>query len=228
MTEVRTRRRGRGRRPRSTAVRVVLSLGMVLGLSGTGTMALWSSSATASPGTITSAELDITVNGALAGAANRDGSRTELDWTMSHMLPGEQRAVTITVANPATGSIPVDVLLSAYATGALGPALRVTAYAGGTATNTGGSPTAPVASSYRTASCAGGTPTGTANASFGASAATANAVDSTAHRVGTGASFTYCLVVSVDPSAATRDNAAFRNAKATVSFVVGGTQAGAP
>lgn len=203
-----------------------LSMGIALGLGSVGTMAMWSTTVTTTPGTITAGQLDVTVNGALSGQAGRDGTRTEATWSMTNMLPGESEAVNILVANNGVGTIPLDVRMNAYATGAFGPALRVRVYDDGVAANSGGSLTTPLASHYRTGSCTG-TPIAAAQA-IGTSAATATVVDATKQQLAVGASHRYCVLVSVDSTASTYNNAAYRDAKATVSFVVRGTQAGAP
>lgn len=222
-----TVRRHPDRRPRSVVVRTLLSLGLVLGLGSVGTMALWSSSAKVSPGGLTAAQLDISVNDGLTGTASRDATRTEANWTMNDMLPGEQRAFSITVGATAE-SIPVDVRASGYATGTLGPALRVSIFLGGTPTNTGGSLTAPAAGSFRTATCAGGTLIGAGGVSLGSDAAKATVLDATKRRLNAGGSMSYCLVVRLDDSAATRDDARLRNARATATIMIRGTQEGAP
>jgi predicted ribosomally synthesized peptide with SipW-like signal peptide len=216
----------RARRLLFTRIRVGLSLGIALGIGSVGTMALWSSSAVIDGGTVTAGQLDVTVDGALAGRANLDGTLTEAQWATTDLLPGERRALAITIANPASGTIPVDVRLDTYATGTLASALRVTVFDGGIATNTGGSLTAPTG--YRSATCPGGTQTGAADQSLGTTAAAATVVDSTRQRLTSGQSMTYCVIVTLDDSATTHANTGLLDAKATVSFVIRGTQVGAP
>lgn len=217
----------RARPSTATSIRVALSLGILLGLGGAGTMALWSSTAVVKPGTITAAQLDITVNGQLAGISNQAGTHNDASWSMTEMLPGEKRAMSITVANPAT-SIPADLRLSAYATGTLGPALRVTVFAGGTPTNTGGSLTAPAASTYRSASCTGGTQIGAANVAVGTTPASATIVDASKRHLDTGATFTYCILITVDNTTPTWSNVSLSDATSTVAFTVQAAQEGAP
>lgn len=214
-------RRDGGQPSISMRIRVWLSLGIALGLGSVGTMALWSTTASARPGSLTAGLLDITVNDFLSGAADRNGTRTEVGWTMSDMLPGEQQALSLKVGNNGQGNLPVDFRLAAYAAGTLGPAIRVTVYDGGTPTNT-----APAANVYRTASCVGGTLVGTVNQPLGASAAGATLLDASKQTLAVSQTHTYCLLVGLDDSAATRNNAALRDAKATLFFLVNGTQVG--
>lgn len=212
-------------RRRSGRTRMWLSLGLALGLGSVGTMALWSTTVTAVPGTVTAGQLDVLVNGVLSGQANRDGTTT-MTWSVTNLLPGESQAYALPVSNGGVSTIPLDVRLSAYASGALGPALRVQVYRSGTPTNTGGSASTPLASHYRTGTCTG-TAAGSAQA-VGTSAATATVVDATKVPLTVGASTTYCVIVSMDSAATTYNTAAYRDAKATLSIVVRGTQRGAP
>lgn len=217
--------------PRSTAtlatrIRVGLSLGIALGLGSVGTMALWSTSATVRPGGPIAGQLDVTVNGALAGPANRNGTQTEAAWTMRDMLPGEQQAISVRLGNDGQGNVPVDVRLSAYATGALSPAIRVTVFTGGTPTNTGGSLTAPEASAYRTASCPGGTLLGAPNQTLASTAAAATPLDATKRRLAVSQTQTYCVILSLDDTATTLSSTALRDTKASVFFLARGTQVG--
>lgn len=211
----------RGRSSLSTRIRMWLSLGIALGLGSVGTMALWSTTATTRPGTLTAGVLDITVNDLLSGAADRNGTRTEVGWTLNDMLPGEQQAVSLKVGNNGQGNLPVDFRLAAYVAGTLGSAIRVTVYDGGTPTNS-----APAANAYRTASCVGGTLVGTMNQSLAASAAGATLLDASKQTLAVSQTHTYCLLVALDDSAATRNSAALRDAKATLFFLVNGTQLG--
>jgi predicted ribosomally synthesized peptide with SipW-like signal peptide len=213
-------------RPRislATRIRVWLSLGIALGLGSVGTMALWSSTATAHPAGPVAGVLDVTVNGGLGGAANRNGTRTEAGWTMKDLLPGEQQAISVTVGNTGAGNIPVDFRLSAYASGVLGPALRVTVFDGGTPTNPGGA----LPAAYRTATCQGGTLVGTQNQLFGTTPASATVLDASKQTLAVSQTHTYCVIVAFDDSAANRNDVALRDAKATLFFVVKGTQLGA-
>lgn len=206
----------------ATRVRLALSLGIALGLGSVGTMALWSATATAHPGGPVSGQLDLTVNGDLVGTANRDGTRTEAGWTVTDMLPGEQQAISVAIGNNGAGNIPFDFRLSTYAAGALAPALRVTVYDGGTPTNS-----APAPNAYRSASCPGGTLVGTTSQVFGTTPSNATAIDGSKQTLAVSQTHTYCVIVTFPDSAATRADAALRDAKATLFFVLKGTQVGA-
>ncbi|MEV8249409.1 SipW-dependent-type signal peptide-containing protein [Microbacterium sp. NPDC076768] len=208
-----------------TRVRVGLSMGLALGLGATGTMALFSATSTAELGAIAGSSLDVTVNGELAGPANRDGTLAVDAWTTDDMLPGESVAVNIVAANNGTGSIPLDVRLNAYTLGTLGPSFRFEIYEGGIATNP--EPlTAPASDSYRTGSCGDGT---LVNATIaGPDAANSFEVAPDKHRLNIGESFTYCVVIALDSSASTVSDTALLNAQGTAAFIVRATQVGAP
>lgn len=209
-------------------VRAVLSLGIALGLGAVGTMAFWSSTDSVDSGSVTAAQLDVTVNGNLAGAASRDGQVTEVSWAMNQILPGERRAVSFTVANNGVGNIPFDLRLNGYTNGTLGDRLRFTLYDGGTAVNSGGSLTAPTQNQYRTGVCQGGTQVGPSFVAVGGSAATSTVLDSTKLQLNVGQSHTYCAVIALDSGPSTFNNTSLWDTKATAVFVVRATQLGAP
>lgn len=208
-----------------TRVRVGLSLGLVLGLGATGTMALFSATSTAELGAIAGSSLDVTVNGELAGPANRDGTLVVDAWSTADMLPGEEVAINIVAANNGTGSLPLDVRLNAYTLGTLGPSFRFEIYDGGTATNPV-SLTGAASDSYRTASCEGGD---LINATIaGPDADNSFEVDPDKHRLDVNESFTYCVVVSLDFSEMTYSNTELLDQTGTAAFIVRATQVGAP
>ena len=67
---------------------------------------------------------------------------------------------------------------------------------------------------------------GTVNQPLGASAAGATLLDASKQTLAVSQTHTYCLLVGLDDSSATRNNAALRDAKATLFFLVNGTQVG--
>lgn len=208
-----------------TRVRVGLSLGLVLGLGATGTMALFSATSTADPGILTGGSLDVTVNGELAGATNRDGTLTVEAWQANDLLPGESVAIDITVANNGTGNIPFDVRLNAYTLGTLGPSLGFQIFNEATAVNST-SLAGPASESFRTGRCDGGAfVTATV---VGQGAENAFEVDPFKHRLDIGESFNYCVIIAPTAGAPTIANTALLNAKGTASFIVRATQEGAP
>lgn len=215
------------RRPRAIRTRLFLSLGLLLGLGSVGTLASWTATSTSPVGAIDSGNLDVTIDGELAGEANRNGTKIYADWKVEDMLPGETYAYQFTVGNGSSGRAEVDVRVDAFTLQALGPGLRFQFFEG-TATN---EPLAPgfnndrrniSAQTFRKGSCSG--PQLTAGwTSFGPSqAAATNFMAGNEVRLSPGDSVTFCAVVKVDESAA--GSSTYLGTYGTVFFVANGTQ----
>ncbi|MFD1858568.1 hypothetical protein EHW97_09200 [Aeromicrobium camelliae] len=189
---------------RSGLLRAVLSLGLLLGLGVSGTMAYWTDQATVATGQLAAGRLDLTLNGQLAGPG---GTTADTAFTVGDLVPGESFARAITVGN--AGTVPLDYTAVAHTNGALGPGLRWSVVAGGTATNSGSS-----TNGNRTGTCTGGTLTFSAP----------TPVVPARRPLAAGASETLCITVTLDRSA----TSSLQGATATASFVVNGVQRGAP
>lgn len=215
-------------RRRHGIVRAVLACGLALGLGSVATMAQWSTGAEATPGSLTSAQLDLVANGHLAGKVNIDGTYAQANWTVEDFLPAEYTAVEITVSNTGDGQLPLDVRWDAYVEGALAPAFEFTFYDGGTPTNVGGPRTNVIWNTYRTGTCAGGTRIGSAWRHVGTGAANATTIVSNKLRLEVGQSHSYCVVIAIGGKPEIWNNTALLDKTGTVVFVLRGTQVGAP
>ncbi|MFV0259535.1 MAG: hypothetical protein ACK5PP_13950 [Acidimicrobiales bacterium] len=210
-------------RSRSVPIRVLLSCCILLGLRSVGSMASFTAGSTTNPGPITSAQLDVVLNGQLATVADLDGTHVEATWRIVDLLPGEYPAVLLTATN--SGSMPLDLRMDAYATGTLGPHLDVQLYAGGT-------PSLPMpqqvltASTWRQATCAGGNRL-TAWRALGTEAAPTGLV-TTKLRLNVGQSVTYCALTAFSGATVTYENTSLINQSGSVVFLFRGTQVGAP
>ncbi|MBO3665107.1 hypothetical protein [Microbacterium stercoris] len=118
-----------------TGIGAVLVAGTLLLWGGQTTAATWSGAASAEAGGLTHGTLDLRWND------DADDAVALADWGLSGMLPGDSRAVTITVSNPSlASSLAYDV--HARATNpALAPQLTLELFLEGTATNTGSAAT---------------------------------------------------------------------------------------
>lgn len=220
-TPVNKRRAGR-RAHRSSGLgartRALMSLGAVaflaLGFGAQGTFAFWTDSATVTTGSFSSGTLDITLNGALAGAANNGGTTTLPSFALTDMVPGESQAVTVPVANQ--GSVGLTYTISGTATGTLAPAMQFSVFAG-----TANAQTGTAANGNRTGSCSG-----TALANNQTYSATAATVVGAANQrlLAAGASENICVVATL-PGAV--DNT-FQGKTMTASLVFNSKQVGAP
>lgn len=115
---------------RSVRLRALLSAGMVLGLGAVGTLAAWTDESTATA-TFSAGTLDLKLRSLPDGTLADTVAMTTLD--MAAMYPGASKAAMVAVSN--SGTVPLSYTLSGTATGTLGAALRVSIYAGGTASN---------------------------------------------------------------------------------------------
>jgi predicted ribosomally synthesized peptide with SipW-like signal peptide len=115
---------------RSVRLRALLSAGMVLGLGAVGTLAAWTDESTATA-TFSAGTLDLKLRTLPDGTLADSVAMTALN--MTAMYPGVSQAAMVSVSN--SGTTPLSYTLAGAATGQLGTALRVSVYAGGTATN---------------------------------------------------------------------------------------------
>lgn len=204
-----------GRRRTSGRARAVLTLGAVgalaLGLGAQGTFAFWTDSGTVTTGSLDSGTLDITLNGALAGAANNGGSTTLSALTLSNMVPGESIAVAFPVANAGTAALTYTVAGSA--TGLLAPSMQYSLYPG-TASNTG-----TAAANNRAGAC-----TGTAIVTSQVLTGSSAPVIATPRSLAAAASESICVIAKLDTAA---DNTT-QSKTTTASLVFNAKQVGAP
>jgi predicted ribosomally synthesized peptide with SipW-like signal peptide len=117
---------------RSVRIRALLSVGMVLGLGAVGTLAAWTDESTATA-TFSAGTLDLKLGTLPEGPFTDTVALTSLN--MSAMYPGASKAGMVTVSN--SGTVPLAYTLAGTGTGTLGTGLKVSVYAGGTATNVG-------------------------------------------------------------------------------------------
>jgi predicted ribosomally synthesized peptide with SipW-like signal peptide len=194
-----------------------LSLGIVAGLGAVGTLAYWTDEATITSSSFTTGTLDVALNDALVGAANNGGSISDVNFTLTDMIPGESFARTVKVGN--AGSVRLNYTAKAFNAGSLASGLRWTVVAGSTASNSG-SPTA----GDRTGSCSvGGTTTAT-NVMLGTSAGAATTVIATKRTINVTSFENVCVIAKVDSGAAN----ALQGTSASATFTFNGTQLGAP
>lgn len=114
----------------SVRLKALLSLGMVLGLGAVGTLAAWTDESTATA-TFSAGTLDLKLGTLPEGPFTDTVALTTLD--MPAMYPGVSKAGMVSLSN--SGSVPLSYTLAGTGTGTLGAALKVSVYAGGTATN---------------------------------------------------------------------------------------------
>lgn len=114
----------------SVRLKALLSLGMVLGLGAVGTLAAWTDESTATA-TFSAGTLDLKLGSLPGGPFTDTAALTTLD--MPAMYPGVSKAGMVTISN--SGTVPLSYTLNGAGTGTLGAALKVSVYAGGTATN---------------------------------------------------------------------------------------------
>lgn len=117
---------------RSVRIRALLAAGMVLGLGAAGTLAAWTDESTATA-TFSAGTLDLKLGALPEGPFTDTVALTTLD--MAAMYPGASKAGMLSVSN--SGTVPLAYTLAGTASGDLGAALKVSVYAGGTATNNG-------------------------------------------------------------------------------------------
>jgi len=207
--------RARAQRRRLPAV-LLVCLGVLLGsgVGGAGTLAYWSDEGSATAGGFSTGQLDLRLDGNLAGPG---GTYVMTPATLSLMVPGESFAFAISVQNPApaTTYVGFDYTATATGTGALLPGLLWTVVPGGTVGNSG-----TQAAGNRTGSCTGGTTTASAVTLTGGS----TAIIGTKRNLASGSSEDVCVVVRLDPAAGSSLQGT--TASATLTFTA--TQVGAP
>ena len=194
---------------------VLVCLGVLLGgVGGAGTLAYWSDNGTATVGGFSTGQLDLRLDGNLAGPG---GSYVKSAASLSLMVPGESFAFAVSVQNPApaTTYVGFDYTATATGTGGLLPGLQWTVVPGGTVGNTG-----TQAAGNRTGSCTGGTTT----ASAVTLTAGSTTIIGTERNVVSGGTEDVCVVVRLDPAAA--NSLQGTTASATLTFTA--TQVGAP
>ena len=203
----------------SRRVRALLSLGIVAGLGAVGTLAYWTDEATITSSSFSTGTLDVTLNGELAGAANNGGTTSDVDFTLSNMIPGESFARTVKVGNG--GSVAFTYTAKAWNSGALASGLHWTVVAGSTASNSG-SPSA----GNRTGTCSPGGTTTASNVTLGTSADAATTVITPKRTINaTAPKFEdVCVIAKVDAGASN----ALQGTSASATFTFNGTQLGAP
>jgi predicted ribosomally synthesized peptide with SipW-like signal peptide len=185
-----------GRRLDSVWLRAVLTLGVVLGLSSTATLAAWTDNGAVTTGTIQTGTVDLLLNDQLAGQGGTV-TGTGLSSTDA-LLPGSTTAGTITVKNGGTRAF--TFVTEGSATGVLAPVVTWTVRTGATV-------------SAKT--CTGGTVVGT---SAPLSGTVRTMTPSTA--LAPGASQTYCLQTTLNPTAAS----SYQGTSATATINVKATQ----
>ncbi|WP_371831604.1 SipW-dependent-type signal peptide-containing protein [Rhodococcoides fascians] len=119
----------------SARVRALLSLGMVLGLGAVGTLAVWSTSATATSGEFAIGSVDIRLDGS-------EGPVTqpyEFALAPTSLLPGNSTAAVIAVQN--RGSLPFRYGVSVVGSGSLSSVLTVSAMPSGSVFTNGSNKT---------------------------------------------------------------------------------------
>lgn len=119
----------------SARVRALLSLGMVLGLGAVGTLAVWSTSATATSGEFVTGSVDIRLD----GNEGLVSSPYTFTFPVQPLLPGQSTAAVIAVQN--RGSLPFRYGVSVVGSGSLSSALSVSAMPSGTVSTNGSSRT---------------------------------------------------------------------------------------
>lgn len=203
-------------------LRGALACGITLGLGSVSTLAAWSTGDSHSPGTVNSGQLDVVVNGNLTQLTNLDGTRSEAAWQIDDLMPGEVVPLTLTVSNTGAGTMPLDLRFGGYMTD-LSSVVSLSIYEGGSPAGTVAlaSPT-----KYRQVGCSGGTLI--ASGAPGSSAASPNNYLSTKRQIAVGASVTYCIQLTMSDSAATFASTSLPDSKATLVFLLKGTQEGAP
>jgi len=198
-------RRGASRRRRWDLVRGLLSLGILVGLAPTGTLASWRATTVLSPAGFVTGALDLRLRDA-STTVGPGGSFADADLAPTGLLPGESVAVAVPVRND--GTMPFTWSATATATGALAPALQVSTYVGGTATNS------TSVLDVRTGSCSG--TAATTNRTLRASATT---VIPTQPALAAGDTISVCVLLKL-PTTAT----GAANQSAAVSYSFASTQ----
>lgn len=208
-------RRAAPRRRTSGRARALLTLGAVgalaLGLGAQGTFAFWTDEATVTTGSFASGTLDITLNGALAGAPNNGGTTNLSALALANMVPGESIAVAFPVAN--AGTTPLTYTATGTATGALASSMQFSVYPG-TASNTG-----TAAANTRAGAC-----TGSAIATNQVLTASSAAVIGTPRSLAPAASESICVIARLDSAAGN----ATQSQTMSASLVFSAKQVGAP
>lgn len=106
---------------KSARLRALMSLGMVLGLGAMGTLAVWSTSATATSGEFVTGSVDIKLDG-------NDGLQADtykINFPVTPLLPGQSTAKLIPVQN--RGTLPFNYGVTVVGSGALPAALSLSA-----------------------------------------------------------------------------------------------------
>lgn len=185
----------RSPRPRSGRVRALLSLGMVIGITQVGTLAAWTDAATVESGSFITGTLDLQVGQDAADQlSGQGGSWQHTGLSLDNLAPGESVAQQITVGN--SGSIPLAYTGSISTTddtlsGADG--LRVSIFDSAAASNAGTS-----AANDRVGTCTGGTATAIADTPV---STVATALTEAPVALASGATKTYCAVVTLSAAA---------------------------
>lgn len=217
--------------PFSVFVKLLLCVGMLLGLVNVQTLASWSTASTVETGALDAGTLDVTINGKLAGQVNLNGSTIETSWKIERMLPSERIPLEFTVKNASTGNATAKINVGAWASGALGPDLRLLFYQGsavpaGLAPGDNAKLTNIDARTFRMGSCTG-TDLGGTWLLFGASAAGANKTFMDAAEqpeLAPGDSVTFCAIVAVDTNTNVSANSPVRGSTGTLHFPIYGKQ----
>lgn len=208
-------RRAAPRKQTSARARALLSLGAVgalaLGLGAQGTFAFWTDEGTVTTGTFSSGTLDITLNGALAGAVNNGGTTNLAALALTNMVPGESIAVAFPVAN--AGTTPLTYTATGTATGVLATGMQFSIHPG-TASNTG-----TAAANTRAGAC-----TGSAIVTNQVLTASSTAVVAAPRSLAPAASESICVIAKLDSAAGN----ALQNQTMSASLVFSAKQVGAP
>lgn len=122
------RTHGFGRNVRSLKFRAVLALGILVGLGASATGAFWTQSVSIPSATFTAGTLDLQVSDTVTGSYAFDTLK------LADMLPGNSVAAMVPVQNKSQYA-KLRYTVDARATGALGSSLRISVFAGGTASN---------------------------------------------------------------------------------------------
>lgn len=217
--------RPRRRRRRFDVIRAVLACGLALGLGSVGTMARWSTGASIAPGPTRSGQLDVLVNGDLAGVSNIDGTSVQATWQIEDMLSNEYTTFLIEVKNG--GTMPLDLRMGAYAEGDLAPGFAFGFFDGGVPTGNG-QLTNVTYSTWRQAECQGGLAIGPIWRLIGIGAENETPIATTKRRLNVGESHSYCVRAAVNNQRAVWENTDLLGKTGTIVVVLHGTQVGAP
>lgn len=217
----------------AVVVKASLSLGIAIGLGSVTTFAYWTASASVEIGAMESGDLDVTLNGELAGIANLDGTLTTATWDASNLLPGERIAFDVTVTN--AGSTPMDIeyTVGSYFVGPYAPAVRAMYHRGGSATNAPLNPSSNAnltdvnAQTMRRGSCGGTDIHGGWQLGISTDPLAPTMIETPARTLAHGASEQYCVVMAFDHNQASWNTTAYRNAGGSFVLVIRGVQAGA-